>query len=109
MRALLDENMPKALIRLLAPEVETRTVQQEGWSGRKNGDLLSVAAARFDLLITTDRGIPRQQNLSLYDIGIVLLEARSNRAEDLAPLVPKLTETPDSVAPGTVLRVNEPG
>lgn len=70
MRALLDENMPKALIRLLAPEVEARTVQQEGWSGRKNGDLLSAASASFDIFITTDRGIPHQQNLSRYSIGM---------------------------------------
>ena len=68
MRVLLDENLPKALVRLLAPEIEARTVQQEGWSGRKNGDLLTVAAASFDVLITTDRGIPHQQNLGRYAI-----------------------------------------
>ena len=56
--------MPKALVALLAPEVEARTVQQEGWAGRKNGKLLSAAAASFDVLITTDQGIPHQQNLS---------------------------------------------
>jgi hypothetical protein len=104
-RALLDENMPKALVRLLAPEVEARTVQQEGWSGHKNGELLTVASESFDVLITTDRGIPHQQDLSRYEIGIVLLAARSNRIEDLAPLVPELKAGLDSVAPGVVLRV----
>ncbi len=105
MKALLDENMPKALIRLLAPEVEARTVQQQGWSGRKNGKLLAVAADSFDALITTDQGIPHQQNLSRYDIGIVLMEARSNRTEDLAPLVPEVKARLESVTPGVVLRV----
>ena len=102
---LLDENMPKALVRLLAPELEVRTVQQEGWSGRKNGDLLSVASPSFDVLITTDRGIPHQQNLSRYRIGIVLMEAPSNRIEDLAPLVPEVKARLGSVAPGVVIRV----
>jgi hypothetical protein len=104
-RALLDENMPKALARLLAPEIEARTVRQEGWSGRSNGDLLTAASASFDVFITTDRGIPHQQNLSRYAIGIVLLEARSNRIEDLAPLVPEVKARVASVAPGVVIRV----
>ncbi len=60
MRALLDENMPRALVALLAPEIEARTVPQEGWRGRKNGLLLSAAAETFDMLITTDHGIPHQ-------------------------------------------------
>lgn len=40
MKALLDENLPRSLVRLLAPEIEAQTVQENGWSGRKNGDLL---------------------------------------------------------------------
>jgi len=105
-RALLDENMPKALVPLLAPEVEARTVQQEGWRGRRNGDLLSAAAATgFDVFITTDRGIPHQQNVISYGIGIVLFEAWSNRAEDLAPLVPRVKERMSSISPGVVIRV----
>ena len=105
MRALLDENMPRALARLLAPEIEARTVQQEGWAGRKNGMLLTAASVSFDILITTDRGIPHQQNLSRYPICIVVLEARSNRIGDLAPLVPALKAQLGRVAPSVVLRM----
>jgi hypothetical protein len=104
--ALLDENMPKSLIRLLAPEIEARTVQQEGWRGLRNGDLLSTAAAAgFDAFITTDRGIPHQQNISQYGIGVGLLEAGSNRIEDLAPLVPEIKEHIGTLPRGAVLRV----
>lgn len=105
MKALLDENMPKALIGLLAPEVEAWTVQQQGWSGRKNGKLLAAASESLDVLITTDQGIPHQQDPSRYDIGIVLMAARSNRIEDLAPLVPEVKARRGSVAPGVVPRV----
>jgi hypothetical protein len=104
-RVLLAENMPEALVDHRAPEAEARTVQQEGWRGRKNGDLLSAAAASFDVFITTDQGIPHQQNSSRYKIAIMLREARSNRIEDLAPLIPEMKARPDSVAPGTVTRV----
>lgn len=62
-------------------------MQQEGWRGRKNGDLLAPAAREFDVFITTDRGIPHQQHLAGYDIAVVLVEAHSNRVEDLAQLV----------------------
>lgn len=105
MRALLDENLPKALVRLFAPEIEAWTVPQRGWSGLKNGRLLTAASAEFDALITTDQGIPHQQNLSRYAIGIVLMEAKSNRIEDLAPLVPAVKAQLHAVAPGMVLRV----
>lgn len=97
--------MPKALVWLFAPEVEAWTVQQQKWSGLKNGKLLTAASAEFDALITTDQGIPHQQNLSRYDIGIVLMEAKSNRIEDLAPLVSEVKAQIGSVAPGFVLRV----
>jgi predicted nuclease of predicted toxin-antitoxin system len=63
-KVLLDENMPLGLVRLLAPEFDATTVQGEGWSGRRNGDLLGAAAEAFDVFITTDQGIPHQQNLS---------------------------------------------
>ena len=105
MKALLDENMPRALAQLLAPEIDALTVQQMGWSGLKNGELLKRAEAKFDLLITTDQGIPHQQNLDRFDIRIVLLEANSNRAEDLAVLVPVLKSHVTSALSDKVLRI----
>lgn len=75
---LLDENVPRALARSLASQHEARTVKQQGWAGRENGNLLKVAAERFDAFLTTDQGIPDQQSLVRYNIGIVLLIARSN-------------------------------
>jgi len=35
--------------------------------------------------LTTDRGIPHQQDLSRYDLEVVVLTARSNRLSDLEP------------------------
>lgn len=105
MRALVDENIPRSLPGLLAPEVDASSVQRHGWSGTRNGDLLKLASESFDIFITIDRGIPHQQNLGRYEIGIILLEARSNRADDLAPLVPQLKKRLKDARPGTVIRV----
>lgn len=44
MRVLLDECVPKRLGRELTGHT-VRTVPQEGWSGKKNGELLGLRSA----------------------------------------------------------------
>lgn len=88
MRILLDEMVPRKLKRFFpADEFEVVTVQERGWDSLENGDLLRAARGEFDALVTTDRGIPHQQDLSSAGITVVVLEAKSNRLEHLAPLM----------------------
>ena len=61
-----------------------------GWSGTKNGELLSLAEKDFDVFITVDRNLSFQQNLPRYNIAVIVLRAPSNRVNDLRPLVPQL-------------------
>jgi hypothetical protein len=63
-----------------------------GWSGIDNGELLRLAAERFDVLITADRNLEHQQNLITLPVSVVVLVAATNRIEALAPLVPELLE-----------------
>jgi hypothetical protein len=98
MRILLDECFPRKLKREL-PGHEVLMVQEMGWSGRKNGALLSVAAPSFDVLITVDRNLPHQQNLERFEIGIVVLKAVSNRIEYLSPLMPEVRRALGSIQP----------
>ena len=72
MRLLIDECLPRALKRLLTGYA-SRMVQEMGWSGIKNGALLSLADAEFDVLITIDQGFEYQQNLKERKIAILLL------------------------------------
>ena len=88
MRVLLDENLPRRLKRHLGEGVTAATVQERGWAGTKNGDLLHLAQAEFDVFLTIDQGIPHQQNLAKFTIAIVLLEAPGNRFKDLVPSCP---------------------
>jgi len=53
MRVLLDECLPRRLKTEL-PDHEVRTAQEEGWAGLRNGELLRVAAVRFEVLLTVD-------------------------------------------------------
>ena len=104
MRLLLDECVPKRLGRLMAPH-EVQTVQQAGWSGLKNGELLAKAADSFDVFVAVDQGIRHQQNLTQVAICVVALVASSNDIRDLEPLVPKMLEALADAEPGKSIRV----
>jgi len=103
-RLLLDECVPRRLGRELVGH-EVRTVQEQGWSGLRNGELLSQASSDFDVFITVDQGIPFQQNLIGLDIAIVAMTARSNDIGDLLPLVPRVLEAVSGAEPGSFVRV----
>ncbi len=105
MRVLLDENVDRRLKREFAEGHEVVTVAEAGWAGKKNGELLRLAERRFDVLLSTDKGIPHQQNLSRFDLAVILLRARSNAHEDLAPLMDEVNAKLASIEPGTIVRI----
>jgi predicted nuclease of predicted toxin-antitoxin system len=104
MRVLLDEQLPIDLapqLRLHAVE----TVVDGGWAGIKNGELLSRMRGDYDVLITMDRGIEFQQQISTLPFRIVVIRARSNRMQHLSPLVPTILAAIAAAKPGRVQRV----
>jgi predicted nuclease of predicted toxin-antitoxin system len=73
MLVLLDENLPHRL-RSLIPGHEVRTVDHQGWKSLSNRELLKAAeAAGFNVMVTADKGIRHQQNLTGRKIAIVVL------------------------------------
>ena len=105
MRVLLDEQLPRQLSAYLVGH-EVRTVQQQGWAGKTNGDLLQLAVeAGFEAFVTADHNLEYQQNLRSVDLGIVVLVAGSNAIEDLVPLVPDTLAVLSTVRPRQVVRV----
>ena len=56
MKLLLDEQLPRKLIKHFPPDVAVQTVQRQGWTGIKNGELLRLAALEgYDALISADK------------------------------------------------------
>jgi hypothetical protein len=96
---LLDECVDRRLATDIVGH-EVTTSPDAGWAGLTNGELLSRAQGNFGALITVDRRLPFQQNLSRLSIAVVVLRARSNRLDDLRRLVPELL---------VALRVAKPG
>ena len=65
MRLLLDECVDQELRHSFEGH-DCRSAGYAGLAGLMNGALLSAAeAAGFEVMITTDQGIPHQQNLRL--------------------------------------------
>ena len=92
MNLLLDESVPRRLASSFPDSFTVRTVQDMGWAGTANGLLLTLAAAEgFDVLVTVDRGIEHQQNVSHLPIPVIVMLAFRNRLAELQPLVSSVT------------------
>ncbi|RKU33914.1 hypothetical protein C6499_00370 [Candidatus Poribacteria bacterium] len=105
MQILLDECLPKKLKAEFIDHI-VFTVQEKGWSGMKNGELLRSAEKEFDVWITADRNIEYQQNLSRFDIAIIVLIAPRNQLEFLLPLIPRLNETLQTIQAGQITYID---
>ncbi len=104
MRLLLDESVPRRLRNSL-PDHHVRTVVEMGWGGITNGELLRLAAAEFDALVTVDKNLQYQQDLSSLPVAVIVLFAQSNELPHLLPLIPDLTSTLQSLKPCTLVQV----
>jgi predicted nuclease of predicted toxin-antitoxin system len=90
-KVLLDECLDRRLARDLDGH-DVVTVPQAGWAGLKNGELLRLAQAQFDVFVTVDRNLSFQQHLPQFSIAVIVLQAATNRLHDLRPLVPRLQQ-----------------
>jgi predicted nuclease of predicted toxin-antitoxin system len=87
MRILLDECVPWPMHRLLSSHA-CSSVQEQGWGGIKNGELLQRAEGKFDLFITSDQNIRYQQNLIGRPIAILELSTNDiNRIQAASSLI----------------------
>ena len=75
MKVLLDENLDRALRKLLGSH-DVFTASYMGWNGIQNGALLRVAEETgIDVLLTGDQTLAYEQNLAGRRIAIVALSA----------------------------------
>jgi hypothetical protein len=100
-RILLDECVDRRLAREIVGH-EIKTVQEMGWAGVKNGQLLSLMSQHFDAFITVDSNLSFQQNLVTVAVAVFVLRASTNRLIDLRSLLPNLLAEIPSAKAGTV-------
>ena len=105
MKLLLDEALPVRLRHHFVGH-DARTVRYMGWLSAGNGELLALAHDEFDILITCDKRMRYQQNLTAADVGIIVLNVVSNDINYLTPLIPGTLAILPTVNRGHVLVVN---
>jgi hypothetical protein len=98
-RILFDQGTPVPLRNHL-PGHTVATAFEKGWSTLRNGELLTKAEAEFDLLVTTDRNLPHQQNMVGRKLAIVVLPTTS--WPRLRVVADQIAEFVGAIQPGEV-------
>lgn len=104
-RVLLDECLPRQLKSEL-PGHAVRTVPEVGWASVKNGALLQLAAAEYDVFVTIDQRLERDQVIP-STLAVVTLIAKTNGMASLLPLAPGLRSALDRIGPGERIQIGQ--
>jgi hypothetical protein len=102
-RVLLDEGVPDIIQKRLKTIV-IATVQELDWRGISNRELLDLMTGRFDVLITTDKNIPFQQNLAKRNLSAIIIP--SNRIRILKPLLPRIESAINRIHAGETIEIS---
>lgn len=106
MRLLLDECVPRKIkLMFVAGGHDCETVRDAGFGGKTHGELLTLTESRFDVLVTTDKNIRHQQNLTGRNIAVLILRPPSNDLSDIGPLVPQALVALQALKPGQFAEV----
>ena len=110
MLVLLDENLLSR--KLKRPIIDTGytvyNVDSIGWRGTKDADLLALADAYpFDVFITADKNLPYQQNISSYQLIIIVLNTKTTRPDYLLPLIRQACLIMPTLIPGSVTLIDD--
>lgn len=105
MKVLLDQNV-NSRFALLLPDHEVISAYKMGWAELKNGDLISSAEAfEFDAIITADKNLQYQQNITGRRISILILKSRYLTWPHISPLGPKVSAVLQDLTPGLFLTI----
>jgi hypothetical protein len=97
-KVLLDEDLPHKL-RLAIPNHDVSTVAYLGWAGLKNGKLLKATEdAGFEVFVTADKKMSKQQNLSGRLLAVVVLSTLD--WEIMKPHLGRIASAIDVAVPG---------
>jgi hypothetical protein len=106
MRIVFDQATPVPIRPHLEGHI-VRTAAQQGWDKLRNGDLLTAAEdAGFDVLLTTDKNMLYQQNLTGRKIAIVVIGKQ--QWPELRPHVWRVPEAINAAKPGSYMEVEVP-
>jgi hypothetical protein len=75
------------------------------WEGLSNGLLLQKAEQEFDVLLTGDTNLSFQQNVTSFNIAVIVLQAKSTRLADTIELIAEVLQLLSTIRSDQVFRV----
>jgi hypothetical protein len=107
MLVLFDNGTPRTLARYLIGQHTVTEARARGWEELGNGELLTVAeAAGVEVLVTTDRNIRYQQNLTGRKLAIIVLG--KGRWSIIKPHVSQIVSAINAATPGSYTEIEVP-
>jgi hypothetical protein len=103
MKILFDQGTPEPLRRALAAH-SVSTAYEMGWGHLSNGDLLRAAEKQFDALITTDRNLRYQQNISSFQLAILVLP--TTNWPNIRLHQTQVVDAVEKLCPGSLIELN---
>ena len=93
MKILIDEQLPTKLKRVFSDlGYRVFTVRDMKWLGTKNGHLLKLMEANnFNILLTNDKNLHYQQNISALKVCVLNINSKTNRYDDVIESMDKIT------------------
>jgi hypothetical protein len=106
MLVLFDHGTPRDIARSLQGHI-VKEARTQGWDTLSNGELLTLAEkAGFDVLLTTDKNLHFQQNLTGRRIAVVVLG--KGRWRLIEPKLAEIAAAVNMAAPGSFTLVEIP-
>jgi hypothetical protein len=106
MRIVLDENLPRPLVRIFGSGHQVVTVQELGLAGMANGALFARLEGNYEVFVTAYKNLRYQQNLAGRSLAIV--ELPTNRLPILTTLTAVIVSAVTSATPGSYIQVALP-
>jgi hypothetical protein len=82
-----------------------RQLPKPGWGSMKDGPLLDYAQRLFDVFVTIDKGLERQNDLKNIAMGFVLARVPNNRIQSYESIFGELKAAAERVKPGEIVVV----
>jgi predicted nuclease of predicted toxin-antitoxin system len=105
LKILLDEGVPKIIQKRLS-NLSISNVEEMGWRGIKNGELLDLMSGQFQILVTTDKNLPSQQNLKKRQISALILP--TNDIPSVIELLPQIEQALATIDAGEFQELKMP-
>jgi predicted nuclease of predicted toxin-antitoxin system len=110
MLILLDENLLSRKLKQPITDAgyQVFNVDNMGWRGTKDRDLLALADAYpFDVFITADKNLPYQQNISTYQLKVIVLTTKTTKPEYLIPLIEQACSIVPTLISGSITLIDD--